>query len=67
MGRKRRQWNTPPQKFNYNIIEDLIYSEGDESSVADIRRMIMRMSNEFKEKIWENMQKQLNKNQENMD
>jgi hypothetical protein len=30
---------------------DLVESEGEESSVADIRRMIIRMFNEFKEDI----------------
>jgi hypothetical protein len=36
--------------------------EGYESSVADVRRMMIRMFNELKEDI----QKQLNESQENM-
>jgi hypothetical protein len=51
IGRKRRQENTTPQKSNNNIIEDLIKSEGDESPVADVRRMIIRMFNELKEEL----------------
>jgi ABC-type Zn2+ transport system substrate-binding protein/surface adhesin len=40
-----------------------VKSEGGDSSVADIRRMMTRMFNEHKEDI----QKQLNKFQENID
>jgi hypothetical protein len=67
MGRKRRQGYMTPQKTNNNVIKDLMESEGDESPVADIRRMIIRMINELKEKCKEDIQKQFNEYQENMD
>jgi molybdenum-dependent DNA-binding transcriptional regulator ModE len=51
------------QKANNHTIEDLVDSEGDESSVAEVRRMMIRMFNELKEDI----QKQFNESQENMD
>jgi hypothetical protein len=35
-------------------------SEVDESPVADLRRMMIRMFNEFKNELKENIQKQLN-------
>jgi hypothetical protein len=50
MGRKRKQGNMTPQKANNHSIEDLKESEGDESSVAVVKRMI-RMFNELKEDI----------------
>jgi molybdenum-dependent DNA-binding transcriptional regulator ModE len=50
------------KKTNNNIIEDLVESEGNESAVADLRRMIRTFS-ELKEII----QKQLSESQENMD
>jgi phage-related tail protein len=34
---------------------------------ADLRRMMIRMFNELKEELKENMQKQLNEYQENID
>jgi hypothetical protein len=40
-----------PQKINNNIIEDLVESEREESPVAYIRRMKIRMFNELKEDI----------------
>jgi hypothetical protein len=43
MGRKRSHGNTTPHKINNNIIEDLVKSEGDESPVADLKRMMTRM------------------------
>jgi hypothetical protein len=43
MGIKRRQGNKTPQKAYNNIMEDLMKSEGDESTVAHLRRMIIRM------------------------
>jgi hypothetical protein len=43
MGRQRRQGNITPQKINNDIIEDLVESEGDESPVADFRRIMTRM------------------------
>jgi hypothetical protein len=49
MGRKRRQGNMIPQKSNKNIIEDLVGNKGDESPVADVRRMMIQMFNELKE------------------
>jgi hypothetical protein len=39
-----------PQKANNYTIEDLVESEGNESSVAEVRQMI-RMLNELKEDI----------------
>jgi hypothetical protein len=42
-------------------------SEGDESPVADLKRMIMRKFNKLKEELKENMQKKFNEYQENMD
>jgi hypothetical protein len=53
-----------PQKVHQNhTIEDLVESERDESSVAEVRRIMIRMLTELKEDI----QKQLNESQENMD
>jgi molybdenum-dependent DNA-binding transcriptional regulator ModE len=52
-----------PQKTNKNTIHDLVESEWDESPVADMKRMLIRMFNELKEDI----QKQFNEHQENMD
>jgi hypothetical protein len=49
MGRKRRQGNMTPQKTSNNIIEDLVESEGDETPVADLRRIMINMFNELKE------------------
>jgi hypothetical protein len=40
MGSKRRQGNASPQKTNKNSIEDLVESEGNESPVADLSRII---------------------------
>jgi hypothetical protein len=44
MGRKRRQGNMTPQKAKNNLVEDYMESEGGESSVADLRRMMIRIS-----------------------
>jgi hypothetical protein len=63
MGEKRRQGNGTPQKADNNTIEDLVESESDESSVADVRRMMIITFNELKDDI----QKQLNESQENTD
>jgi peptidyl-tRNA hydrolase len=52
-----------PQKANSYTIEDFVVSERTESSVADIRKMMIRMFKELKEII----QKQLNEFQEKMD
>jgi hypothetical protein len=43
--------NKTSQNNNNNLIEDLMESEGDETPVADVKRMIIRMFNEFKEKL----------------
>jgi hypothetical protein len=40
MGDKRRQENTTPQKANNHIREYFMESEGDETTVADLKRMI---------------------------
>jgi hypothetical protein len=40
-----------PQKTNSNLTEDLVESEGDESTVANVRIMVIRMFNEFKEEL----------------
>jgi hypothetical protein len=61
---KQRQGNTP-QKTN-GIIEDLVESQGDDSPVAKLRRMMIRMFNEHKEELKENVPKQLNEYQEDM-
>jgi hypothetical protein len=52
-----------PQKTNNNMIEDMVETEVEESPIADIRRMLINMFNELKEDI----QKQLNEFQENID
>jgi hypothetical protein len=49
------------QKTKNNIIEDLVEGEGEESTVGDIRRMIIRVFNE----LIEDIEKQLNESQEN--
>jgi hypothetical protein len=50
-GIKRMKGNKTSQNNNNNLIEDLMESEGDETPVADVKRMIIRMFNEFKEKL----------------
>jgi predicted ester cyclase len=60
MGKKRRKGNTTPQKPNNHTIKDLVESEGDKSSVAAFRKMMIRMFNELKEEHKEEKQKQLN-------
>jgi hypothetical protein len=60
MRNKRRQGNMTPQKVDNHTVEDFVGSEGDESLVSEVRKMI-RMFNELKE----NIQKQLNESQEN--
>jgi hypothetical protein len=44
-----------------------VESEGHESPVADVRRMIIRMFNKLKEELKKHIQKQLNESQKNMD
>jgi hypothetical protein len=56
MGRERRQGNTTLQKTSSNIIEDLMKSEGDEFSVAELRWIMIRMFNELKVELKENIQ-----------
>jgi hypothetical protein len=43
------------QKTNNNIIEELVESERDDCAVADVRRMVLRMFNELKEELKDNM------------
>jgi hypothetical protein len=40
-----------PQKVNNQTIEDLVDSEEDESSFAEVTRMVIRMFNKLKEDI----------------
>jgi hypothetical protein len=47
MRRKRRQGNMTPQKSYNNLKEDLMESEGYESPVADLKRMMRRKFNEL--------------------
>jgi hypothetical protein len=56
IGNKRSLGNMTPQKVNNHTIEGLTESEQDESSDAEVRRMMIRMLNELKEDV----QKQLN-------
>jgi hypothetical protein len=51
MGSKRRQGNASPQKTNKNSIEDLVESEGNESPVADLSRMMIRCSMSLKRSL----------------
>jgi hypothetical protein len=64
MGRKRSQGH--PQKTSNNIKEDMVESEGDESPVTDLRKMMIRMFSKLKEDLKENIQKQINEYQENI-
>jgi hypothetical protein len=45
---KHGERNRTPQKTNNNKIEDLVEIQDDESPVSDLRRMMIRMFNEFK-------------------
>jgi hypothetical protein len=49
-----------PQKAHNHTIEDLVDSDGDESSFAQVRRMMIRMFNELKVELKEDIQKHLN-------
>jgi hypothetical protein len=49
MGNKRRQRTMTPQKGNNHKVELLMDNEGDESSVAEIRKMKIRIFNKLKE------------------
>jgi hypothetical protein len=51
MGNRRRQGTMTPWKVNKHTIEDLVDSEGDETSASQIKRMIFRMLKELKEDI----------------
>jgi catalase len=55
------------QKGDNNAIGDLVESEGDESSDADVRRMMITMFTRLDEELKEDIQKQLSKSQENID
>jgi hypothetical protein len=57
MGRKRRQGNMTPQKTNKDMIENVMDGRGDELPVANIRRMLIKMVNELKEELKEEIQK----------
>jgi hypothetical protein len=57
MGKKRKQGNMSPQKAHNLRIEDLVNSEGDEFPVAEVRRMMIKMFNEFNEEFKEDIQK----------
>jgi hypothetical protein len=46
-----------PRKTNNSIIEDFMQSKGDESPVADLRRMLIRMFNGLEELLKEGIQK----------
>jgi hypothetical protein len=54
--RKRRQANLTPQKAYNHTIKDLVESEGEESPVADIGRMMIRMFSELKKELEEDIQ-----------
>jgi hypothetical protein len=49
VGEKRRQGNMTSSKANNHTIEDLVKSESDESSVVEVKRMMIRMFNGLKE------------------
>jgi hypothetical protein len=51
------QGNMTPQTVNNHTMEDLEDNEEDESSVAEVRRMITRM---FKELKWTNQNNSIN-------
>jgi hypothetical protein len=57
--------NMTPQKAHNHTIEDLVDSEGEESPVTEVRRMMIRMFNELKVELKEDIQKQFNESQEN--
>jgi hypothetical protein len=67
MWRKRRHGNTSPQKANNTTIEDLMESEEDESPVANVKRMMIRMYNEHNKEHKEDTQEQLNESPDNKD
>jgi hypothetical protein len=55
---KKKAGNTTPQKANNNVIEDLMESDGNESPVADLRTMMVR--------IFEELEKNMQKNSMNI-
>jgi hypothetical protein len=65
MGGKRWQGTVTPQKGKSHKIEVLLHNEGDESSVAEVRRMKIRMFNKLKEEHKEDIKKQLSEAQQN--
>jgi hypothetical protein len=54
MSNRRRQGNMIPEKVNSHTIEDLADSEGNESSVSEVQRMMIRMFKKLKEDIEKN-------------
>jgi hypothetical protein len=59
MGRRRRQGPKTPQQTYNNSIEDLVESEGNEFPVADPSRVIICVSNEFKEGLKKELKEKL--------
>jgi hypothetical protein len=59
---KKEDRRIQPQKINNLTTDNLVNSEGYESSIAQVRRMMIRIFNKLKEDI----QKQLNEPQGNM-
>jgi predicted transcriptional regulator len=55
-----------PQKAHYHTIENLVDNEGGKSPLTEVRKMIIRLSNVLKVEFKEDLQKQLNESQENM-
>jgi hypothetical protein len=49
-----------PQKAKNHTLENLVESEGDDSLVAEVRRMMIKMFNNLKEEFREYIQNQLN-------
>jgi hypothetical protein len=46
-----------PEKVNNHTVQGLVGSEGDESSVAEVRRKMIRIFNELKEEMKEGKKK----------
>jgi hypothetical protein len=66
MGKKKgREYYS--SKDWHNIIEDWEDSEENESSVVELRRMMIKMFNELKEDLKEDIQNQLNEYQKKSD
>jgi hypothetical protein len=56
-----------PKKANDHTIEEFGEREGEESSVVEVRGIMIRMLDKLKEELKEDKQKQLNETQENND